>query len=65
VYRIINAVDERGGRHQVFVHETQQRVLAGLQTIPTYSLVQTDEVLHFEHGVMIGNKTGIRLTPVE
>ena len=62
MYRIISAVDESGARHQVHVHETQQRVLAGLQTIPTYSLVLTDEILHFEHGVMVGDETGIRLT---
>jgi hypothetical protein len=65
VYRIINAVDESGARHQVQVRETQRRVLAGLQTIPSYSLVLTDEALHFEHGVMIGNDTGIRLKAVE
>jgi hypothetical protein len=65
VYRIINAVDESGARHQVFVQETQRRVLAGLQTIPSYSLVLTDEALYFEHGVMIGNETGIRLRLVE
>ncbi len=66
MYRIIHAVDESGTRHQVYVHEVPQKVFAGLQFIPKYSLVQTEEVLYFEHdGVMVGNQTGIRLRPVE